>query len=122
MRAETDGAFNDRIQLLLDSVLGPFSQDGPLGAFDPRRDLEVYVDGKHIPVRTFSFDANNNRYLLFMDQQFNLQGVVQVVHHMPSPSFLTGIVGWGGGWGLYWGFGPPPAPVGGFALLGTFVP
>ena len=89
MTVETNGPYPNRIQLLLAPVLGPFIQNGPLGAFDPRRDLEVYVDGKLIPVQTFSFDANNNRYLLFMDQAINLQGVVQVVHHMPSPPFIS---------------------------------
>lgn len=90
MFAETDGQFTDRIQLVLDPNIGPMVQQGPLGAFDPRRDLQIYVDGALIPVRTFTFDANGNRYLLFMDQQINLQGVIQVVHHMPSPPFLSG--------------------------------
>ena len=89
MQAITNAPYNDRIQILLTPVLGPFAQNGPLGDFDPRRDLEVYVDGERIPVRTFAFDANNNRYLLYMDKQFNLQGVIQLVHHMPSPPFLA---------------------------------
>jgi hypothetical protein len=27
--------------------------------------------------------------LLFMDRAINLQGVIQVVHHMPSPPFIA---------------------------------
>jgi hypothetical protein len=89
MHAITNGPYNDRIQIVLTPVLGPFVQNGPLGDFDPRRDLEVYVDGELVPVRTFAFDANNNRYLLYMNKQINLQGVIQLVHHMPSPPFLA---------------------------------
>lgn len=91
MQVITNAPYPDRIQLVLTPLLGPFVQGGPLGTFDPRRDLEVYVDGELIPVRTFSFDANNNRYLLFMDRNINLQGVVQVVHHMPSPPFIANV-------------------------------
>jgi hypothetical protein len=89
MQVITNAPYPDRIQLVLTPILGPLAQNGPLGQFDPRRDLEVYVDGKLIPVRTFAFDANNNRYLLYMDQQINLQGVIQVVHHVPSPPFVA---------------------------------
>lgn len=89
MRAETNASYPDRIQLILDPYVGPLQQDGPLGNFDPRRDLEVYVDGVLVPVRTSSFDKVGNRYLLFMDRAINLQGVIQVVHHMPSPPFIA---------------------------------
>jgi hypothetical protein len=89
MQAQTNAPYADRIQILLAPVLGPFTQNGPLGDFDPRRDLEVYVDGERVAVRTFAFDANNNRYLLYMDKQINLQGVIQLVHHMPSPPFVS---------------------------------
>ncbi len=85
---ETNAPYPDRIQWILNDYLGPFIQDGPLGVFDPRRDLEVYVDGQLIPVRTFAFDTANNRYLLYMDIPFNLQGVIQIVHHMPNPPFI----------------------------------
>ena len=91
MQVQTNAPYPNRIQLLLTPVLGPLFQNGPLESFDPRRDLEIYVDGKLIPVQTFSFDANNNRYLMFMAQKINLQGVIQVVHHIPSPPFLSGI-------------------------------
>lgn len=85
--AETNAPYPDRIQLLCGSYTGAFLQSGPLGAFNPVRDLEVYVDGTLIPVRSFSFDADNNRYLLYLEQRFNLQGVIQIIHHMPSPPF-----------------------------------
>lgn len=87
MRAETNAPYPDRIQLILDPYIGPFTQDGPLGTFDPRRDLQVYVDGVLIPVRTFYYDRDNNRYLLYMDRVFNLSGVIQLIHHMPDPPF-----------------------------------
>src|SRR5258708_5213318 len=87
LQAETNAPYPNRIQLLLAPFVGPFVQDGPLGAFDPRRDLSVYVDGQLLTVQTFSFDAVNNRYLLYMSSAFNLQGLIQVIHHIPSPPF-----------------------------------
>ena len=88
MFAQTNAGYPNRIQIVLAPFVGPFVQDGPLGTFDPRRDLEVYVDGVKLPVQTFSFDAVNNRYLLYMGQAINLQGTIQIVHHVPSPPFL----------------------------------
>jgi hypothetical protein len=87
MSVQTNAPYPNRIQWMLGNYTGPFTQDGPLGDFDPRRDLEVYVDGTLVPVRSFTFDAPNNRYLLYMNQNINLQGVVQVIHHMPNPPF-----------------------------------
>jgi len=87
MYAQTNQPYPNRIQLVLAPLVGPFVQDGPLGAFDPRRDLQVYVDGVLQVIQTFSFDPVNNRYLLFLATAFNLQGVIQVVHHCPSPPF-----------------------------------
>ena len=87
MQAETNAPYPNRIQLLLAPFAGPFVQDGPLGAFDPRRDLEVYVDGVRQVVQTFAFDAANNRYLLYLQNAINLQGTIQIVHHVPSPPF-----------------------------------
>ena len=87
MYAQTNSPYPNRIQLVLAPFNGPFIQNGPLGAFDPRRDLQVYVDGSLQPVQTFSFDAGNNRYLLFMASAINLQGVIQIIHHVPSPPF-----------------------------------
>jgi hypothetical protein len=91
MQVQTNAPNTDRIQIILTPLLGPLSQNGPLGDFDPRRDIEVYVDGQLIPVRTFTFDATYNRYLLYMDKAINLQGVIQLVHHMPSPPFLSAV-------------------------------
>jgi hypothetical protein len=87
MYAQTNGPYPNRIQLVLSPFVGPFVQDGPLGTFDPRRDLEVYVDGVLVSVQTFSFDPVNNRYLLYTAQAINLQGNIQIVHHVPSPPF-----------------------------------
>lgn len=91
MYAQTNLPYPNRIQIVLAPLVGPFVQDGPLGAFDPRRDLQVYVDGALQTVQTFSFDPANNRYLLFMATAINLQGVIQIVHHVPSPPFVTGV-------------------------------
>lgn len=87
MRAVTNAPYPDRIQWLLEEYIGPFVQNGPLGELDPRRDLEVYVDGVLVPVRSFTYDSVNNRYLLYMAEAINLQGVIQLVHHMPNPPF-----------------------------------
>jgi hypothetical protein len=87
MQAITNLPYPNRIQLLCTPFQGPFVQDGPLGVFDPRRDLVVWVDGVLTPILTFSYDANNNRYLLYMASPINLQGLIQVVHHMPDPPF-----------------------------------
>jgi hypothetical protein len=92
MYAQTNLSYPNRIQLVLAPLQGPFAQDGPLGAFDPRRDLRVYVDGTLQTVQGFSFDAANNRYLLFTATAINLQGVIQVVHHVPSPPFVSGVL------------------------------
>lgn len=87
MFAQTNAPYPNRIQIVLNPFVGPFVQDGPLGAFDPRRDLRVYVDGVLQTIQSFSFDQVNNRYLLFMASQINLQGVIQIVHHVPDPPF-----------------------------------
>lgn len=87
--AQTNAPYPNRIQILCAPLIGPFVQNGPLGQFDPRRDLQVYVDGDLLPIVSFSFDANNNRYLLFTAKPFNLQGVIQLIHHVPNPPFIT---------------------------------
>jgi len=107
MRVETNAPYPNRIQWILGTYTGPFTQAGPLVSFDPRRDLEVYVDGALIPISSFTFDnnsthTNNVRYLLYMNQSINLQGVVQVIHHMPNPPFQSSQV------------------LPGFALLGSY--
>lgn len=85
----TNQQYPNRIQMLLNEYTGVLTQNGILGSFDPRRDLTVYVDGSLVAVRTFSFDSVNNRYLLYMENSINVQGVVQAIHHMPSPPFQT---------------------------------
>lgn len=87
MYVQTNQPYSNRIQIVLTPFIGPFVQDGPLGDFDPRRDLQVYVDGVLQVIQSFSYDAINNRYLLFMQNSINLQGVVQIVYHVASPSF-----------------------------------
>lgn len=89
MQAITNGPYPNRLQITLAPFIGPFVQNGPLGLFSPGRDLDIYVDGLKLTVQTFSFDSVNNRYLIYMTAPFNLQGVIQVVHHMPSPPFTA---------------------------------
>lgn len=84
-------AYPNRIQLTLGVLPGPWEQNGPLGSFDPRRDLEVYVDGQFVPIQSYQFDSNSDSYLISLVRQINLHGVIQVVHHMPSPPFLDSI-------------------------------
>ena len=102
MQIITNLPYLNRIQLLLENYSGPLVQNGPLGYFDPRRDLEVYVDGTLVRIRSFVFDGANNRYLLYTSQNINLQGVIQVIHHMPNPPFHespSGGLGFGMGFG-----------------------
>ncbi len=110
MYAQTNLPYSNRIQLVLTPFNGPLTQNGPLGSFDPKRDLEIHVDGVLIPVQTAYFDTVNNRYLLFMLQTFNLQGMIQVVHHMPSPPFTA----------MTSDSPPIPVMMSGFAILASF--
>jgi hypothetical protein len=87
MQVQTNQPYTNRVQLLLTPFFGPFVQPGPLGDFDPRRDVEVYVDGVRQVVQTFSYDPVNNRYLLYMQNEINLQGTIQLVYHTVSPPF-----------------------------------
>ena len=106
MTVETNAPYPNRIQWILGShYAGPFVQNGPLGSFDPRRDLEVYVDGILVPVQSYTYDPINNRYLLYMSRNINLQGVIQVLHHMPNPPFgyTIGLIGFGQSFGISFG-------------------
>ena len=92
--AQTNAPYPNRIQLVLGDWIGPLIQpSSPPVEFDPTNPehLEVYVDGLPLIIQNVSFDSVNNRYLLFADKQFNLQGVVQVIHHMPDPPFQCGV-------------------------------
>jgi hypothetical protein len=85
----TNTPYQNRIQLLLGSgYVGPL-QSNALGAFNPARDLEVYVDGDIQKIASASFDPIYNRYLIFTAAPF-VPGasVVQVVYHMPQNAFF----------------------------------
>ena len=91
LTAVTNAPYPNRIQLLLGNYIGPLIRPtSPPVEFDPTVDVEVYVDGIPLVIQNASYDAVNNRYLLFANRPFNLQGVIQVVHHMPSPPFQYG--------------------------------
>ncbi len=113
LQAITNAPYLNRIQLTLGGTsspptayVGPFVQSGPLGAFNPVRDLSVYVDGVLQTIQSASFDANNNRYLIYAGQTFNTQGFVQVIHHVPNPPFVDA----------------NSNELTGFALIGSFIP
>jgi hypothetical protein len=79
-------AYPNRIQLRLGFFLGPLATaDGT--AFNPGRDLEVFVDGTALPIQNFTFDAAANRYLLFAPNTIPSTSLVQVTHHMPLSPF-----------------------------------
>lgn len=104
-----DPTVSDTVPIIVNTV-GAFTQNGPLGAFNAARDLEIYVDGVPLLVQTSYFDARFSRYLLFMGSTIDLQGVIQVIHHMPSPPFTSAIP-----------VSPPiPVTMSGFALLASF--
>jgi hypothetical protein len=88
----TNGPFPNRLALYCAPQTGPYISPA-LGAFDPRRDMQFYVDGDLLNIVSFSFDAVNNRYLMFSYGAFNLQGVVQGTYHAPSPAFLSSATG-----------------------------
>lgn len=88
----TNAPYPNRIQLLLGDYIGPLIKPtSPPLEFDPTVDLEVYVDGIPLVIQNASYDAVNNRYLLFADRPFNLQGVIQIIHHVPNPPFQYGL-------------------------------
>jgi len=94
MNIETNLPYPNRVAWYLAPFVGPFVQPlpGTLGTLDPTRDCILVIDGAATPIVTWSFDAANNRYLLYTGSQFNLQGVVQLFHHMPNPPF-GGLIG-----------------------------
>ena len=93
LTATTNAPYPNRLQLMLGDWIGPFIQPAsPPVEFDPTnpKHLEVYVDGLPLAIINASYDPVNNRYLLFADKAFNLQGVIQLIHHMPRPPFQYG--------------------------------
>ena len=77
-----------RIQLLLgNGISGPLF-NVVLGMFDPRRDVTVYNGGKPVTISSFTWDPVRNRYLLFMNQEMDLDQPIQIIHHIPNPPFV----------------------------------
>lgn len=75
-----------RVQLCLGGLTGPLLNPA-LGDFDPRRDLQIYNDGKLMTVDSFTWDPKRNRYLMFLTESLNFDAVTQVIHHVPDPPF-----------------------------------
>jgi hypothetical protein len=107
LNAATTGTYPNRIVIQCVPLTGPFSS-AVTGSFDPTKDVKVYVDGEGLNITSYIFDSVNNRYLLFADKTFNLQGIVQVIHHMPNPPFTDS--------------SSPPNTLGGFALTAIYYP
>jgi hypothetical protein len=116
--AEVNTPFPNRIQLQLNDFIGPL-ESTRLGLFNPGRDLEIYVDGDPLTVQAFTYDAANNRYLIYAPNTFDLQGTIQVTYHLPNPIFVS--TGGGGlgtltegpynpGLGMNSGAASPPSP------------
>jgi hypothetical protein len=85
--------YPNRVQLLCAPLTGPFTS-AVLGSFDPRRDLQIWLNGDPLAISSFVFDPNNNRYLMYTQAPFlsgnpvvDAASVVQVVHHIPSSPF-----------------------------------
>ncbi len=79
--------YPNRLQLKLQgSLSGPLTSD-LLGPFDPRRDIQIYNNGKLMTVNSYTWDGANNRYLIFLSAPLTLPGDVQIVHHVPDPPF-----------------------------------
>lgn len=102
MVAVINPRYLNRIELRLGGLAGPLTS-AALGAFDPRRDLEVYADGELVTITSFSFDGFQNRYLMFADRPVVTASVVQVIHHMPSSPFAASGTTFGG-FGQTFGF------------------
>jgi hypothetical protein len=106
--ATTNGPSPSRIALNCAPLVGPFIVAGtsPPIALDPRHDIVCSADGVPLKVVSFSFDSVNNRYLIFASVQFDLQGVIQVMYHMPAVPFVD----------------QHGTELGGFALIASFSP
>lgn len=78
--------YPNRIQLRLTPLVGPLVSISE-GAFEGTQDVTVYVDGKVLPIGASFFDVTNNRYLLYSEKNFNLNGVIQVLCPIPASPF-----------------------------------
>lgn len=78
--------YPNRVQLNLGTLPGPLLNPS-LGDFDPRRDIQIYNDGKLMTVDSFTWDPKGNRYLIFLTEGLNFDAVTQVIHHVPNPAF-----------------------------------
>jgi len=90
MIAMVNSPHPDRIQLLLGDLSGPLTSV-LLGDFDPKRDVDIYYNGRKLTPVSSMWDAPNNRYLLFLGELLSFDPVppvVQVIHHMPASPFM----------------------------------
>ena len=86
--------FPNRIVLQCDPLEGPFVT-ADAKTFDPRRDMSLWLEGDLLTIASFSFDALNNRYLMYTPQVL-LSGnaaldatlILQAAFHAPTSPFL----------------------------------
>jgi hypothetical protein len=76
---------------LVSSVGGPFSRtvDALTVNFNPMTDVEVWVDGLQIQVKSFLYDADTTTYQLYLGISLTADNGVQVIHHAPNPPFIV---------------------------------
>jgi hypothetical protein len=84
--AQVNALHPNRLELYINDFNGPLVSSH-LGAFDPRRDISIYSGGVVATTRSFTFDAPNNRYLIYLTEPLDYNGIVQVIHHLPSVPF-----------------------------------
>ena len=78
--------YPNRVQIRLGTLPGPLLH-AIHGSFDPRRDVDIYNDGKKMSADSFTWDPKGNRYLVFLTEALDFDAVTQVVHHVPNPPF-----------------------------------
>ena len=79
---------------LVSSVGGPFSRTVGMTVvnFNPAKDIQVWVDGNQTQVKSFSFNSATSTYQLYLGVSLTSANVVQVIHHMPNPPFMSGAI------------------------------
>lgn len=98
---EASTFYPNRLALVLGDLQGPVTSF-TLGDFDPRRDSTAWVGGSLQTIESFTYDAINNRYLIFLAQPIDLSQQIQLIHHMPlSPFRVKLALGFAGAFGLH---------------------
>lgn len=85
--------YPNRVVLQCAPLTGPFANP-VFGAFDCTRDISLWFNGVPLVITSFTFDANNNRYLMYTAKPFlsgieavDAASVLQAVFHASNPPF-----------------------------------